>query len=96
MKPKRENDRSKKRAAGDACLRQLIRAPETALKIYELAESLYMRDGEGAGRMSLADIEQIGEYLQQAERDGEAMKKQLYDLTGIQSDYASEEIPVGF
>jgi hypothetical protein len=82
----------------DEVLRRLIRAPETANQIYELAESLYMRCGGAgwAGRMSLADIERIGEYLRQAERDDEAIKKQLYDLTRVQSDYTSEEIPVGF
>jgi hypothetical protein len=85
----------------DEALRQLVKAPETALKIYELAESLYMRDGDRGGaatgqRMSLADIEQVQEYLRQAENDIAAMKKQFLDLATLEGDFQAEKIPVGF
>jgi hypothetical protein len=79
-------------------LRRLARAPETASQIYELAESLYMRSsgGDGAGRMSLADIERVNLYLRQAEQDAEAMKKQFRDLAGIEGSFHPEQIPIGF
>ncbi len=62
MKTKAKNDR---RAidSKDEALRRLVKAPETVNQIYELAESLYMRDGAATARMSLADIEQVGDYL---------------------------------
>ena len=84
----------------DEALRRLIKAPETALKIYELAESLYMRDGDNGGamrqRMSLADIERVQEYLRQAENDIAAMKKQFLDLATLDGNFQPEKIPVGF
>ncbi len=83
-------------SASDEVLRRLARAPETASQIYELAESLYMRGGDGAGRMSLAEIERVSDYLRQAERDAEAMKKQFRDLAGIEGSFHPEEIPIGF
>ncbi len=70
--------------------------PETALQIYELAESLYMREGGAAGRMSLAEIEQVGDYLRQCENDSEAIKKQFLDLAEIEGSFQPEKIPVGF
>jgi len=67
VKPKSKND-PRETDATETVLRRLTRAPETAHQIYELAESLYQRNGDeggGAfpGRMTLADIERIGEYL---------------------------------
>ncbi len=86
-------------ASGEA-LRRLARAPETALKIYELAESLYMRCGGGDGatgqRMSLVDIEQVQEYLRQTENDVQAMKKQFLDLATIEGGFQMGKIPIGF
>lgn len=84
-------------SASDEVLRRLARAPETASQIYELAESLYLRNGgDGAGRMSLADIERVSVYLRQAEQDAEAMKKQFRDLAGIKGSFHPEQIPIGF
>ncbi len=84
-------------ANGEA-LRRLARAPETVLQIYELAESLYMRDGDGATgqRMSLADIEQINEYLRRTENDVQGMKKQFQELVAVESGFQTEKIPIGF
>jgi len=85
--------------ASNEALRRLARAPETALQIYELAESLYMRDGGGGAtgqRMSLADIEQINEYLRRTENDMQAMKKQFQELVAVESDFQTEKIPIGF
>lgn len=100
MKAKSKNARQSSLNLNDEALRRLTRAPETALKIYELAESLYMRDGDDGGamrqRMSLADIEQVQEYLRQAENDIAAMKKQFLDLAGVEGDFQAEKIPVGF
>lgn len=97
MKTKNERDRV---GANDEALRRLVKAPETTLKIYELAESLYMRDGDDGGatrqRMSLADIEQIGEVLRQAENDIAGMKKQFLELATLEGDFQTDRIPVGF
>lgn len=99
MKTKKRRVR---RAALNPCeeaLRRLVKAPETALKIYELAESLYMRDGDDvAGRqtMSFADIELVGDYLRQAENDIAAMKKQFLDLAVLEGDFQTDRIPIGF
>lgn len=97
MKPITENDR-RPSGANDEVLRRLVKAPETALQIYELAESLYMRDagGTGATRMSLADIEQIGEVLRETQNDIEKMKKQFLDLATVEGSFHPEKIPVGF
>ena len=99
MKTKNKNDRRAALDASGEALRRLARAPETALKIYELAESLYMRDGgDGATgqRMSLADIEQVNDYLRQTENDIQAMKKQFLDLATIEGGFQTEKIPIGF
>jgi len=83
----------------DKALRRLTRAPETVNRIYELAESLYMRDGgDGATgqRMSLVDIEQVQEYLRQTENDVQWMKKQFLDLATIEGGFQTEKIPIGF
>lgn len=100
MKAKSRRDRRARIDANDEALRRLLKAPETALKIYELAESLYMRDGGGDARgrraMSFADIERVGEYLRQAENDIAAMKKQFLDLATLEGDFQPEKIPVGF
>lgn len=76
-------------------LQRLVRAPETANRIYELAESLYLR-GETAERLSLGEIDQIKNYLHQTEIDGKRMKKQFHDLAEIESGYSLSKIPVGF
>lgn len=99
MKTKNKNDRRDALDASGEALRRLVKAPETALKIYELAESLYMRDGgDGATgqRMSLADIEQVQEYLRQTENDVQWMKKQFLDLATIEGGFQTEKIPIGF
>lgn len=98
MKAKNGSDRRAAFDANDEALRRLTRAPETALKIYELAESLYMRDGDGATgqRMSFADIERLQEYLRQTENDVQAMKKQFQELAAIEGGFQTEEIPIGF
>ncbi len=95
MKTKAKNDR---RAidSNDEALRRLVKAPETVNQIYELAESLYMRDGAATARMSLADIEQVGDYLRQTETDIETMKKQFLDLATIEGGFQPEKIPIGF
>ncbi len=98
VKTESKNDRRKTNATNDV-LRRLARAPETALKIYEFAESLYMRcgDDEAAGaRMTLADIEQVNEYLRQTENDIERMKKQFLDLATVEGGFHSEKVPIGF
>jgi len=95
VKTKAKNDR---RAidSKDEALRRLVKAPETVNQIYELAESLYMRDGAATARMSLADIEQVGDYLRQTETDIEKMKKQFLDLATIEGGFQPEKIPIGF
>ncbi len=95
MKTKAKNDR---RAidSKDEALRRLVKAPETVNQIYELAESLYMRDGAATARMSLADIEQVGDYLRQTENDIEKMKKQFLDLAAVEGGFQPEKIPIGF
>ncbi len=83
--------------ATDVCLQRLTRAPETAHQIYELAESLYSRDGGGdSARMTFAEIERIGEYLRDVETDDKRMKKQFSDLVTIPGGFHPEKIPVGF
>jgi len=99
VKTKNKNDRRNALDASNEALRRLVKAPETALKIYELAESLYMRDGgDGATgqRMSLVDIEQVQEYLRQTENDVQWMKKQFLDLATIEGGFQTEKIPIGF
>lgn len=98
MKTKSRRDH-RNLSASDETLRRLVKAPETVNQIYELAESLYMRDGDGkamTARMSLADIEQVGEYLRQTEKDIETMKKQFLDLATIEGGFQPEKIPIGF
>ena len=98
MKTKNKNVRRDALDASGEALRRLARAPESALKIYELAESLYMRDGGGATRqrMSLTDIEQVNEYLRQTENDVQAIKKQFQELVAVESGFQTEKIPIGF
>ena len=95
MKTKNKNDSRRNLSVTDKTLRRLTRAPETALKIFEFAESLYMRD-ETAERMSFADIEQVGEFLKQAETNFKWMKKQFQDLAEIEGDVQTARIPIGF
>ena len=98
MKSKSKNNRGGTNAT-DVCLQRLIKAPESAHQIYELAESLYWRcgseDGESA-RMTLSDIERIGEYLREVETDDKLMKKQFAELATLTSEFHPPEIPVGF
>lgn len=99
MKAKNKSNRRDNSSANDEALRRLVKAPETALKIYELAESLYMRDGDDGAtgqRMSLADIEQINEYLRQTENDVQAMKKQFQELAAVEGGFETKKIPIGF
>lgn len=100
MKTKSKNDR-RKTDATEAVLRRLARAPETAHQIYELAESLYLRycdesGGAASGRMTLADIEQIGKYLREVENHDREMKKQFAELATLTSEFRPPMIPVGF
>ncbi len=100
VKTKSKNDR-RKLDATETVLRRLINAPETAHQIYELAESLYQRNGDeggGAapGRMTLADIERIGEYLREVENHDKLVKKQFAELATLTSEFHPPEIPVGF
>ncbi len=99
MKTKSRRVRRAALGASDAVLRRLVKAPETAVQLYELAESLYMRDGgDGATgqRISLADIEQINEYLRRTENDVQAMKKQFQELAAVESGFQTQKIPLGF
>ena len=101
MKTKSKNDRRETNQT-EIVLRRLINAPETAHQIYELAESLYLcssgDDGDGAasGRMTLADIEQIGVYLREVENNDREMKKQFAELATLTSEFHPPKIPVGF
>ncbi len=95
LKPKGEKKRRVSNAT-DVCLGRLIRAPETVYQIYDLAESLYMRDGGAAARLSLADIEQVSEVLRQTKKDSEQMKKQFCDLATVEGSFQPEIIPIGF
>ncbi len=100
MKTKSKNDRRETNQT-ETVLRRLVRAPETAHQIYELAESLYQRNGydnggAASGRMTLADIERIGEYLREIENHDKLMKKQFADLATLTSEFHPPEIPVGF
>ena len=90
--------KKKRRTSGetDKVLRRLAKGPETVNQIYELAESLYMRDGEATARLSLDDIEQVGEVLRQTEKDIEKMKKQFCDLAVVEGGFQTEKIPIGF
>jgi hypothetical protein len=82
----------------ETVLRRLINAPETAHQIYELAESLYSRYSENgdAARLSLADIERIGEYLREIETDDKRMKKQFAELAVVEGSFHPAKIPIGF
>ena len=82
--------------ATDVVLQRLARAPETAHQIYELAESLYLQREEDAARISLADIERIGEYLREIDADSKRIKKQFADLADLEGSYQPEKIPIGF
>jgi len=97
VKSKSKNNRGGTNAT-DVCLQRLIKAPESAHQIYELAESLYWRDSEDgeSARMTLSDIERIGEYLREVETDGKRMKKQFSDLASLEGSFHPEKIPVGF
>ena len=86
----------RKTSATDEALRRLVKAPETAHQIYELAESLYLRENGDAARMTLADIERINEYLREVENDSKRIKKQFLDLASVEGDFHGEIIPVGF
>ena len=95
MKTKSKNNRGGTDAT-EVCLQRLVKAPESAHQIYELAESLYSRDGGDSARMTFAEIERIGEYLRDVETDGKRMKKQFADLATIPGGFHPEKIPVGF
>jgi len=101
VKTNSKNDRRETNQTGNA-LRRLINAPETAHQIYELAESLYLRsssDGGGtvaSGRMTLAEIEQIGVYLREVETDDREMKKQFAELATVSGEFHQPKIPIGF
>lgn len=82
--------------ASDEVLRRLVKMPETAHQIYELAESIYMRDSGAARRMSFAEIERVNDYLRQTETDLKWIKKQLQDLATVEGGFLSDVIPVGF
>ena len=101
MKPKSKNDRRKANQT-ETVLRRLTGAKDSAHQIYELAESLYLRscgdDGDGAasGRMTLADIEQIGVYLREIETCDREMKKQFAELATVEGNFHPSKIPIGF
>jgi hypothetical protein len=82
-------------SASDKTLRRLVKAKDSANRIFEFAESLYWRD-ETAERMSPADIEQVNQFLQQTENDLKWMKKQFQDLAEIEGGFQSEVTPTGF
>lgn len=87
--------------ATETILRRLTGAPETAHRIYELAESLYLRCGDdyggaASGRMTLADIEQIGKYLREVENHDREMKKQFAELATVPGEFHPPKIPIGF
>lgn len=95
MKTK-SNSRPAKCGSKDV-LRRLKKMPQTAHQIYELAESLFMRDGDGGGRrMSLAEIERVNNYLHQTDQDLKWMQKQLQDLATVEGDFETDVIPIGF
>lgn len=95
MKPKTGNKNRRIASPTDKTLRQLVKAPDTANRIFEFAESLYWRD-ETAKRMTFGDIEQIHALLRQTEHDLKWMKKQFQDLAEIEDGFQSEIIPIGF
>ena len=95
MNAKGKINSCRKSSATDKTLRRLITVPENALKIFEFAESLYMRD-EQAERMSFADIEQVNEFLRQTENNLKQMKKQFQDLAAIEDGFQTDKIPIGF
>lgn len=76
-------------------LQRLTRAPDTASRIFEFAESLFWRD-ETAERMTFSDIEQIHAFLRQTENDVQEMKKQFQALAEIEDGFRAGEIPIGF
>lgn len=82
--------------AGDVCLRRLVRMPETAHRIYELAESLFMNEAGAGRRMSLAEIERVNDYLRQTDQDLKWMQKQLQNLATVEGEFQTDVIPVGF
>lgn len=82
--------------ASDKVLRRLVKMPESAHQIYELAESLFMRDDGAAGRMTLAEIERVNNYLRQTDNDLKWMQKQLQDLAMVEGNFETDVIPVGF
>ena len=95
MKTKTGNRSRRISSATDRTLRQLIKTPDTASRIFEFAESLYWRD-ETAERMTFGDIEQIHALLRQTENDLKWMKKQLQDLAEIEDGFRVDIIPIGF
>lgn len=82
--------------ATDLCLQRLVKAPESAHQIYDLAESLYLRGGGDSARLTLADIERISEYLREVETDGKRMKQQFLELATTPNCFDAEKLPVGF
>lgn len=99
MKTKSKNDRRETNQT-EIVLRRLVKTPETAHQIYELAESLYLRSCDGgvtaSGRMTLAEIERIGAYLREVENSDREMKKQFAELATVPGEFHPPEIPVGF
>ena len=85
---------TRKAETSDAVLTRLVKAPEHNHQIYEIAESLFMRDPNV--RMSLADIERVNKYLRQTENDVDAVKKQLRELALIEEVFRGEAVPLGF
>lgn len=95
MKTKTGKQNRRISSATDKTLRQLVKAPDTASRIFEFAESLYWRN-ETAERMTFGDIEQIHALLRQTEHDLKWMKKQFQDLAEIEDGFQSGVIPIGF
>lgn len=95
MKSKTGNKSRRTSSATDKALRQLVKAPDTASRIFEFAESLYWRD-ETAERMTFSDIDEIHALLRQTETDLKWMKKQFQDLAEIEDGFQSGAIPIGF
>lgn len=96
MKTKSKNDRRETNQT-EIVLRRLVKTPETAHQIYELAESLYLRYENGdASRLTLAEIERIGAYLREVENSDREMKKQFAELATVRGEFYPSKIPVGF
>lgn len=86
----------------ETVLRRLVKTPETAHQIYELAESLYLRScndsdgGAATGRMTVTEIERIGAYLREVENQDREMKKQFAAVATVSGEFHSPKIPGGF